>query len=306
MTIEMSAREKYMRYGLAGGICASGTHLATVPLDVVKTRLQTSVGEFNITRAVFSHIYAKQGIRGLTIGWGPTLCGYMIQGACKFGFYEHFKYKAVDLLGLETVKKNTLPVYLVAGALAESIASFMLCPWEAVRIRMVSKPDFAPNMVSAFRKMQAAEGLIGMYRGLPPIMFKQVPYTMTQFATFQYALEGLYDHVTPRVLGKTKEQMSQGQQLVVSSAAGVTAGVVSAICSHPPDTVLSRINMARKKDATAPSIRGVIKELGFGGLWKGIGLRCAMMGTISGGMFLIYDSVKVLTGLPTTGAIGSK
>jgi len=300
----MTPEEKYMRYGLAGGICAAGPHLATVPLDVIKTRLQTSVGQFNSTGAVFKHIYAQQGVKGLTVGWGPTLSGYMIQGACKFGFYEYFKCKAVDLLGLETVKNRTLPVYLVAGALAESIASFMLCPWEAVRIRMVSKPDFAPNMVSAIRKMLAAEGLIGIYRGLPPIMFKQVPYTMTQFATFQYSLEGLYNHVTPRLLGTGKANMSQGQQLGVSTVAGVAAGVVSAICSHPPDTVLSRINMARKKEATAPSIRSVIQELGFRGLWKGIGLRCAMMGTISGSMFLIYDSVKVLTGLPTTGAIG--
>jgi len=302
----MSPEEKYMRYGLAGGICASGTHLVTVPLDVVKTRLQTSVGQLNSTGAVFKHIYSQQGIKGLTVGWGPTLCGYMIQGACKFGFYEHFKNKAVDLLGLEAVKRHTLPVYLVAGGLAECIASFMLCPWEAVRIRMVSKPDFAPGMASAFRKMLAAEGLTGLYRGLPPILFKQVPYTMTQFATFQYALDGLYDYVTPRMLGKTKSEMTHGSQLVVSTSAGVTAGVVSAICSHPPDTVLSRINMARKREAAPPSVRSVFKELGFGGLWKGVGIRCAMVGTISGGMFLIYDSVKVLTGLPTTGAIGSK
>jgi solute carrier family 25 phosphate transporter 3 len=224
------------------------------------------------------------------------------QGACKFGFYEHFKNQAVDLLGLETVKMHTLSVYLGAGALAELIASFMLCPWEAVRIRMVSKPDFAPNMVAAFRHMLAVEGLGGMYRGLPPIVFKQVPYTMTQFASFQYALDGLYD----RVLRKKKAQMSHEQQLVVSTVAGVAAGVVSAVCSHPADTVLSRINMARKRDAAVPSIRSVINEIGFGGLWKGIGLRCAMVGTISGGMFLIYDSVKVLTGLPTTGTIGSQ
>jgi hypothetical protein len=38
----MSAAAKYSRLALAGGICASSTHLVTVPMDVVKTRLQVA------------------------------------------------------------------------------------------------------------------------------------------------------------------------------------------------------------------------------------------------------------------------
>jgi hypothetical protein len=38
--LQLTDAAKYSRLALAGGICASVTHLVTVPMDVVKTRLQ--------------------------------------------------------------------------------------------------------------------------------------------------------------------------------------------------------------------------------------------------------------------------
>ena len=34
-------------------------------------------------------------------------------------------------------------------------------------------------------------------------------------------------------------------------------------------------------------VRDAVKELGFKGLWRGLGTRCAMVGTLSAGMFLV-------------------
>jgi solute carrier family 25 phosphate transporter 3 len=50
-------------------------------------------------------------------------------------------------------------------------------------------------------------------------------------------------------------------------------------------------------------MRKIMGELGMKGIWAGIGTRVFMVGTLSASMFLIYDSVKVLVGLPTTGGI---
>jgi len=303
----MTAIGKYSRYALAGGQCAMLTHLATVPLDVVKTRLQVAApGTYSGTQDAFRKIRAAQGWTGLTIGFGPTIVGYFIQGACKFGFYELFKSVAANVMSEDQVVKYKLPVYLTAGAAAEVIGSSALCPFEAIRIRMVSQPDFCSNFIGGMRKIHQQEGWKGFYKGLGPILGKQVPYTMTQFATFQYTNEFLYEYVIPKLFRTKKEKMSSGAQLAVSTTCGVAAGVVSAICSHPPDTILSRVNMQRKAGTAPPSVTSIIRELGFMGLWKGIGIRCVMVGTISGGMFLIYDSVKVLTGLPTTQNIGQK
>lgn len=45
----------------------------------------------------------------------------------------------------------------------------------------------------------------------------------------------------------------------------------------------------------------VVKQLGWKGLWTGLGPRIVMIGTLTGLQWLIYDTFKVYVGLPTTG-----
>jgi D-alanyl-lipoteichoic acid acyltransferase DltB (MBOAT superfamily) len=47
-------------------------------------------------------------------------------------------------------------------------------------------------------------------------------------------------------------------------------------------------------------MKEIWSQLGFKGLWIGVGPRCVMVGTLSAVMFLIYDSVKVISGLSTS------
>lgn len=149
------------------------------------------------------------------------------------------------------------------------------------------------------------------YRGLGPILLKQVPYTLTQLTAFSLLVDVAYHQVLPGTFQKQKEDLSSAQQLAVSIGCGATAGVISSIFSHPGDTILSRINMGRKQamqtgggggdkaKAAIPTVRSVLADIGFRGLWKSVGTRCVMTGVLSAGMFLIYDSSRLLLGLPT-------
>ena len=96
---------------------------------------------------------------------------------------EFFKIKSVEMLGPEKGWKYRQYIYLGASACAEFIAEIFLCPLEATRIRLVSNPQYAPNMAAAMSKMASEEGVLrGFYAGFGPILFKQVPYTMAKFA----------------------------------------------------------------------------------------------------------------------------
>jgi len=149
---------------MAGAICASVPHTVLVPIDVVKTRLQTHVGHYNGMVDAFRKITQQEGTSAILLGLGPTIVGYMIQGACKFAFYEYFKHEAANFLGKETASKYSLPVYLTASATAETIGTVCLCPWEALRIRMVSQPNFASNAVGAFLRMAREKVPLGSIR----------------------------------------------------------------------------------------------------------------------------------------------
>jgi len=127
---------------------------------------------------------------------------------------------------------------------------------------------------------------------------------------FTKSVDWTYNSILP-TYGITKADLSTAGQLGVSVGCGVVAGVTSAIASHPADTILSRINMiAKTSKPGAPvkqaTISGIVQEIGFKGLWLGLGTRCLMVGLLSAKMFLIYDSVKVLCGLPTTSGLESK
>lgn len=60
-------------------------------------------------------------------------------------------------------RNNSLVLYACSSATAEIIGSLLLCPFEAVRIRSVATPTFAPNMVRAFSRMLQEEGIGGYF-----------------------------------------------------------------------------------------------------------------------------------------------
>ena len=149
------------------------------------------------------------------------------------------------------------------------------------------------------------------------LLAKQLPYTVTQLTVFSKLNDVIYDQLPKYTSKKSKSDLSTSQQLGISLSCGIVAGVASAITSHPADTILSRINMEAKKQLHAgggvknnvsnwQATQQIVGELGFKGLWKGLGTRCFMVGLLSAGMFLIYDSVKVMCGLPTSSGVGKK
>jgi len=47
-----------------------------------------------------------------------------------------------------------------------------------------------------------------LFKGLAPILMKQVPYTVVQLTTFQLATDFAYSRFLPRVTGKSKDELS--------------------------------------------------------------------------------------------------
>ena len=88
-----------------------------------------------------------------------------MQGGCKFGFFEVFKKTAANLIdNPETTSRFKTPIYMVSSALAETIATVALCPFEAARIKMVTQPNFAKGMLSGMARIHQAEGMFGYRR----------------------------------------------------------------------------------------------------------------------------------------------
>lgn len=240
-------------------------------------------------------IIAQDGLRGITLGWTPTFVGYAFQGAGKYGLYEVFKY----LYGEKTFPDaNKTLVYLGASASAEFFADLFLCPFEALKVRMqTTVPPFARTLREGWARVVREEGFGALYKGLYPLWARQIPYTMCKFATFEEAVGLIYKN-----LGHPKESYGGLAQTGVSFAGGYIAGVACAVVSHPADVMVSKLNSDRKAgEGAGKALARIYGNIGFAGLWNGLPVRIAMIGTLTAFQWLVYDSFKVYLGLPTTG-----
>jgi len=281
----------YLKSALAGGICCGLTHGAVCPVDVVKTRIQLEPQKYNQGLVGgFRQVIGEEGVMALSTGLGATCVGYFIQGWFKFGGVEFFKIKAAAALGEQKAWDNRMAIYLGSAAIAETIADGFLCPLEACRIRSVSDPGYASSLPGVAARLIKEEGVIrGFYSGFGPILFKQVPYTMAKFAVQGKVAERMYDSMKckPSDCGAVLNTS-------VSLGSGVVAGVVSAIISHPADTLLTKVNKAGAGgEGSIPSrMKNIAAETGVVKLCtQGLGARCVMIGTLTALQFGIFDSV---------------
>ncbi|KAH3902413.1 probable Mitochondrial phosphate carrier protein [Saccharomycodes ludwigii] len=293
----------YAKFCLAGVFATGSTHGALTPVDVVKTRIQLEPTVYNKGMvATVKKIVAEEGAGALLTGFGPTVLGYSIQGACKFGGYEIFKKLFIDHLGYETSCNYKNSIYIGSAAMAEFIADIALCPLEATRIRLVSQPTFANGLVGGFSRILKEEGVGSFYSGFTPILFKQIPYNIAKFLVFERASEFYYGFTGP------KENLSKVTNTLMTLASGLTAGFAAAVVSQPADTLLSKVNKTKK--APGQSTMGLLvhlaKQLGFFGSFTGLPARLVMVGTLTSLQFGLYGSIKSAIGCAPSVEIAGK
>lgn len=308
--IQLYSKEFYYYCGLGGILSCGLTHTLVTPLDLVKCNAQANPKEFpsflkgmqSIYSGTASKLGYNSGISGLFKGWGPTLAGYSAQGLCKFGFYEFFKHEYAEFVGEKNAHKYRDVVYLFASASAELIADVALCPFEAIKVRIQTNPKYARGLIDGLPKLYSTEGFSGLYAGIGPLWARQVPYTIIKFMAFERIAEALF-----ALMPKPKSELTKVEQMGVIFTAGYIAGVFCAVVSHPADTMVSKINKLKMEGSMTSKMKHIYNGtpespgIGFGGLWKGLGPRIVMVGTLTGLQWFIYGAFKAYVGLPVPG-----
>ncbi|MED6194887.1 Mitochondrial phosphate carrier protein 1, mitochondrial [Stylosanthes scabra] len=283
-------------YGLCavGGMLSAGTtHIALTPLDVLKVNMQVYPVKYYSISKCFSSILREQGPSALWRGWTGKFFGYGAQGGCRFGLYEYFKGVYSNVF----VDQNRNFVYFLSSASAEIFANLALCPFEAIKVRVQAQPCFAKGLYDGFPKLYAAEGTRGFYRGLFPLLGRNLPFSMVMFSTFEHSVDFLYRNVAKR----RKEDCSVAQQLGVTCIAGYAAGSVGSLISNPADNIVSAL-YNRKAD----SLMLAIRKIGFANLFtRSLPIRLLLVGPSITLQWFFYDTIKVLGGLPTSGEVAT-
>lgn len=284
------------RYFVAGGVCAATSHGITTPIDVVKTRMQAEpeVYDKGIQAATFS-ILKTDGSSALLGGLGPTVVGYGIEGAMKFGVYEIMKPVVTSVL-----KGNTAIAYIIASVIAGAVASILLCPMESARIRVVTDSEYnGMGLIQSLPKLVQESGVLNLFSGIYAMLSKQVPYTMAKQVSFDIVAGLLYSYLASKDGGSVN---IDDLKWVVSVTSAFVASLFACIASQPGDMILTETYKGKSTNGFFGVVSNIYNKGGVANFFTGTGARILHVSTIITSQLVIYDIVKQLLGLPATGS----
>ncbi len=282
---------------------ANSVFQPTFTIDQTRKQVDPALSDKTFLAAAHE-IVKEEGMRALWAGLGPTAFGYLFEGAVKFGTYEVLKpfFKTL-LAGVAastsvTLFDSQILSFVLCGAVAGVAASIMLCPMEAIRIRMVSEPGFVSGgWLEAGYKILKQEGVVGLCKGMNPMILKQVPYTVTKNVSFDVVTKLLYAFLRAQGMALTAASM-----FTIPLIAAALASILSTVTSQPGDMVLSLVNAHKGGRRSSEIFKSILRSpRGFGGFFVGFRTRLLHVGVTVTIQLIVYDYVKRLCGIAATG-----
>jgi len=261
--------------GLAyGGFASCVAETITMPVDVVKTRLQFdgavagAARQYSGSLNCAMSLLRTEGLQALFKGLPPALLRQSTYGSLRYGLYTPIR----DFLNSGNQGSATLWQKVVAGASAGAVASAIANPTDLIKVRMqtdgmssgaaVSKKY--SGVVHCFSTTLREEGIVGLWRGVGPTMGRATALAAAELSA--------YDEVK---LQLRQRDIIQDEGLFLHTCTAFVSGFVSTVASSPFDVVKSRV-MGQPIDAT-----------GKGTLYTGM-IDCFTKSVVQEGPFSLY------------------
>ena len=278
-----------LKYFTAGGIGCFASHCLSVPLDVIKTKVQLDP-ELNSNasaRELARKIVKDEGAIALTRGLGATFFGYLIQGGCKYG-------------GFETLKRyyfhggGNIAQLVLAAMVAEAVGSFALVPFERARVKIVESETYARE-----KSLFTAVGeefdafLEDIAESLLPVYLKMIPYTAVQLVSYDVLVNGF----VKGTLGVYGGEEGDGELFfALRLMSAIVAGVLATVASQPGDTIMTR-RYCKEDEEEKECEAFVDDDNSVSGLFVGLRQRIPMTVLIVVTQLITVDYVKESLGV---------
>lgn len=283
---------------VAGACAGLVSAVLTCPFDVVKTQQQAQ-GAYSrealpgdgahagaeprtrtrpaTARQISARIFAKDGIRGLYRGLGPTVLGYLPTWAIYFSAYAGTKrHLAQSRWGTDM----PTVAHMVSAMLAGSACVVITSPLWVVKTRFMVQALPHPegevpyrNTLESFVRIYKNEGVGAFYKGLAPSLMG-VSHVAVQFPLY----DALKREVARRSGRSPDEPLSVPGILFCSSASKMVASCLT----YPHEVLRTRLQIPATvgASASASSRRGLLHTIcdiwareGVSGYYQGIGVN---------------------------------
>uniref|UniRef100_A0A093VEB7 Putative mitochondrial 2-oxodicarboxylate carrier n=1 Tax=Talaromyces marneffei PM1 TaxID=1077442 RepID=A0A093VEB7_TALMA len=263
------------------------------PLDVVKTRIQlqsgTATGEeaYSSMLDCFRKIIRNEGASRLYRGITAPILMEAPKRATKFAANDSWGAFYRNLFGID---KPTQSLAVLTGATAGATESFVVVPFELVKIRLQDKAQAHKynGMIDVVTKIVKEEGVLAMYNGLESTLWRHILWNAGYFGCIFQVREQL-----PK-----PDPNNKSQKVMTDMLAGAIGGTAGTILNTPMDVVKSRIQNSPKVAGTVPkynwawpAVATVAREEGFGALYKGFLPKVLRLGPGGGILLVVFTGV---------------
>ncbi|KAF4737518.1 hypothetical protein FOZ63_025781 [Perkinsus olseni] len=162
----------FIHHAIAGSCAGIAEHVATFPLDTIKTRMQAYSGSGGTVRlsSVLESVRSEYGLRGFIRGWGAIATGCVPAHIALFSVYEKLK----DVMGVQNEHCTyRVPKSLLCGALAQFAHDSILTPMDVVKQRL--QLGCYRGTFHCVKSMVRTEGAVALFRSLPITALMNAP-----------------------------------------------------------------------------------------------------------------------------------
>ncbi|KAF0973665.1 hypothetical protein FDP41_007052 [Naegleria fowleri] len=279
---------KNLSIGAASGCIAACT---IFPLDLLKTKIQSSSGQQSIVQIIRDTIRPDNGGLGaLYRGLAPNLVGIMPEKAIKLAandfFRSFYSSKFVGNSSKQQGQIQQLPLWIevLSGGSAGACQVVATTPMELLKInaQMAGKN----HSTIAFIKQV---GLAGMYKGLTATLMRDVPFSMIYFS--------LYARIKNYYRAQAQQEYLPLPKVLLSS---IIAGTFAAALATPMDVIKTRLQYAGSSGTQGMTYIQAAKYCYANKLlWKGTLPRVLIISPLFGITLLCYEGFQKLLGITT-------
>lgn len=250
------------------------------------TQLQ-NVQRFNGTIDAFVKISRAEGVSSLWSGLSPTLVLALPTTVLYFVTYEQLRVRLKEI-HMERTNKNPenyempLLIPLIAGMSARIFAVTVVNPLELIRTKMQSERMSYREVEKAFSKMIGQYGVMGLFKGLPPTIMRDTPFSSIYWTSYETF--------------KKYKNLTQ-PDFYQSFVGGALSGCIAAAITCPFDVIKTHqqiefgekfmypdTGLKKKQTSMSQTMRNIIKASGVRGFFAGLAPRlfkvapaCAIM-----------------------------